>query len=186
MGILLGLSPFIAFAVIERTVGPAAGLFAGALVAAGLLVHDLMSPGRSAKLLDIGTTLLFCTLAALAPMRKAGISIMGVRLLVDTGLLLIVLVSLAIGRPFTLQYAREQVSAEHWHSAAFLRTNYIVSFVWALAFAVIVAADAAMLCLPDLPQKFGLLTIVLALVGAIKFSMAYPAYVRRSSAGAAG
>jgi hypothetical protein len=36
---------------------------------------------------------------------------MGVRLRVDGGLLLIVLVSLAIGKPFTLQYARAPRSA---------------------------------------------------------------------------
>jgi hypothetical protein len=33
----------------------------------------------------------------------------GVRLRVDAGLLLIVLITLLVGKPFTLQYAREQV-----------------------------------------------------------------------------
>ena len=37
-----------------------------------------------------------------------------VRLAVDAGLFAIALVSLLVGRPFTLQYARESVPKEFW------------------------------------------------------------------------
>lgn len=40
--------------------------------------------------------------------------IAGVRLRVDLGLLPIVLLSMAIGRPFTLQYAREMTERAVW------------------------------------------------------------------------
>lgn len=98
---------------------------------------------------------------------------MGVRLIVDAGLLLIVLVSLAIRKPFTLQYAREQVSKELWASPEFLRTNDVITAVWALAFAVMVAADWVLLT-SDAPPRFGIIATVLALVGAIKFTGWYP------------
>src|SRR5689334_12198735 len=58
--------------------------------------------------------LLFGGLTLYAVLEEPTWSVIGVRLCVDSGLLLIVLVSMAVGRPFTLQYAREQVAREFW------------------------------------------------------------------------
>lgn len=185
MGILLGFAPFIAFAAIERSIGPAEGLLAGALIAAALLIRDLMARRRSPKVLDIGTTLLFGALAIYSPISHAKWSLLGVRLSVDIGLLVIVLVSMAIRRPFTLQYAREQASPEHWHSATFIRTNYVITGAWAVAFLALVAADLVMIYMPAVPQHVGIGMTVIAMVGAIKFTGFYPAYVRRMGAGKA-
>lgn len=99
---------------------------------------------------------------------------MGVRLVVDAGLLLIVVLSIAIRRPFTLQYAREEVPQALWTSPEFIRTNDVITSVWALAFGVLVAADVVLLTMPDLPPQFGIIATVLALVGAIKFTGWYP------------
>jgi hypothetical protein len=118
MAILLAFAPFIVFAVAERLAGPVVGLTLGALVSLALLVRDWVTQGRSPKILEIGTALLFCGLAFYALFGTASLSVIGVRLCVDTGLLLIVLVSMAVGRPFTLQYAREQVASEFWTNPA--------------------------------------------------------------------
>ncbi|MEU6664812.1 hypothetical protein [Streptomyces sp. NPDC046727] len=53
---------------------------------------------------------------------------------------LIVLGSMAVGRPFTLPYAREQVDRAHWDTPAFLRTNHVITGVWGLAFLVAAVA----------------------------------------------
>ena len=190
MGILLGFAPFIAFAAIERTVGPDEGLLAGALIAAGLLIRDLMrrgpvAHGRAPKVLDIGTTLLFGALAIYAPVSHANWTSLGVRLCVDAGLLAIVLVSMAIRRPFTLQVASEQASPEHRHSQSFIRTNYVIAGARAVAFLALAAADLVMLYMPTVPPHVGIGMTVIALVGAIKFTGFYPAYVRRMAAGKA-
>ncbi|MGI8961464.1 MAG: hypothetical protein ACR2IV_17225 [Bryobacteraceae bacterium] len=105
-------------------------------------------------------------------------SVLAVRLWVDTGLLLIVLASMAIGRPFRVQYAREQVKPELWSSSEFRRTNYSITGAWALAFAVIVAAELLLLFAPGLPPRIGIIVIILALVGAVKFTGWYPERVR--------
>lgn len=181
MGILLAFAPFIAFALVERTIGPAEGLFAGALIASALLIRDLMSRRHTPKVLDIGAAALFGGLALYAPMSHVAWSIVGVRLVVDAGLLAIVLVSLAIRRPFILQYAREQVAPEHWNSPGFVRTSYVITAVWAAAFALMVAADMVMLYLPTVPHQVGIWMTVIALAGAIKFSGAYPAHARRAA-----
>ena len=131
MGILLGFAPFIAFAILDWVMGPTQGLIAGALVSLALLLREWLSLKRVPKVLEIGTTILFGGLALYAVSGAPTWSIVGVRLRVDVGLLLIVLVSIAIRRPFTLQYAKEQVPREMWDTARFRRINYVISAVWA-------------------------------------------------------
>jgi hypothetical protein len=174
MGILLAFAPFIVFAIVDRFGGPTIGLVAGAVVSAILLLRDLVTPGRSPKILEIGTLILFSGLAAYALFGAPTWSVVAVRLYVDSGLLVIVLVSMVIGRPFTIQYAREQVAREYWSSPQFLRTNYVITAVWALAFALMVIAELALLYVPTLPRRVGIIVIILALVGAVKFTGWYP------------
>jgi hypothetical protein len=178
MGILLAFAPFIAFAIIDRFVGSMPGLIAGAVVSAALLVRDLATPGRAPKLLEIGTVLLFCGLALYAAIEGATWSVIAARLCVDTGLFAIVIVSMLVGRPFTLQYAREQVAPEFWNSPTFVRTNYVITAAWAGAFAVMIAAELALLYVPGFPQRAGIIIIVLAIVGAVKFTGWYPERVK--------
>jgi hypothetical protein len=173
MGIMLAFAPFIAFAAVDRLFGSAERLFAGFAVSFILLARDWFSANRSPKILEIGTAILFGVLALYTLFGDPAWSIMGVRLVVDAGLLLIVLISIAIRRPFTLQYAREQVSQDLWTSQEFVRTNYVITAVWALAFLALVAADLVLIN-PDLPPRFAIIATVLALVGAIKFTSWYP------------
>jgi FtsH-binding integral membrane protein len=174
MGILLAFAPFIGFAVIDSLLGSTEGLIVGFAISAALLARDWLSPNRSPKVLEIGTAVLFGGLALYALLRRPDWSLMGVRLAVDSGLLLIVLVTIAIRQPFTLQYAREQVPQEMWASPEFTRTNYVITAVWALAFMALVAADLLLVYVPELPPRFGIIVTILALVGAIKFTGWYP------------
>ncbi len=183
MGILLAFTPFIVFAVLDRIVGPAEALGAGAAVSAALIVRDLVASGRSVKILEAGTFVLFAGLALYTLMSGVTWSVIGVRLCVDAGLLLVVLASMAAGSPFTLQYARDQVAPEFWNRPEFLRTNYVITGAWALAFAVMVLAELALLYLPGLPPRAGVAVIVLALVGAVKFTGWYPEREKRRIAG---
>jgi hypothetical protein len=174
MNMLLAFSPFIAFAIVERIIGVAEGLATGALVSLILLVRDFLSGVRRVKILEIGTFLLFGALSLYALVYGALWSIVEVRLRVDAGLLLIVLASIAIRRPFTLQYAREQVAPELWSSPIFVRTNYVITLVWALAFATMVAADLLMIYVSSITHSVGIIVTVVALYAAIKFTGWYP------------
>jgi hypothetical protein len=178
MGVLLAFAPFIAFAVIDRLIGPTQGLFAALIVSVALLVRDWVRPGRAPKILEIGTALLFGGLALYTAFAGPIWSVIGVRLCVDIGLLLIVLISLAVGRPFTLQYAQEQVASEFWGHPDFVRINNTITAVWALAFFVMVIAELALLYLPGVPHGVGVVAIVLALVGAVKFTGWYPEHAK--------
>lgn len=178
MGILLAFAPFIVFAIVDRLGGATEGLVAGAAISAVLLARDWMSPGRTPKVLEIGTAVLFVGLALYAVLGGPTGSIIGVRLAVDAGLLLIVLVSIAIRRPFTLQYARETVAREYWDQPAFVRTNYVITAAWTLAFVVLVIADLTLLYEPDVPPRVGIMATILALIAAFKFTGWYPEHER--------
>lgn len=181
MKFLLAFSPFFTFAIVDRLVGVTEGLIVGALVAVALLIKDFVGK-KEIKVLDVGTILLFGGLAIYASGWGANDSILGVRLKVDAGLFLIVLISIAIRRPFTLQYAREDTPEEVWNTPLFLRTNYVITGVWALAFVFMVGADIAML--NGSSTKAGIWVTIGAIYAAIKFTAWYPKHVRESQSNA--
>lgn len=181
MGILLAFAPFFVFIVVERLVGVPAGLAAATVTSAGLLVREVFGRNKTIKVLEVGTLLLFGGLTAYTLIAKTAWSIPAVRLWVDAGLLVIVLISLAVRQPFTLQYAREQVSRELWNTPVFVRTNYIMTAVWAAAFALMVAADLMMLLVPAVPAFVAIVVTIGALWGAARFTSWYPERVRARS-----
>ncbi len=174
MGILLAFAPFFVFVVVERLLGITAGLVGATITSGGLLVRNAVGGKKTMKVLEVGTVLLFGGLAAYTLIVNAAWSVPAVRLCVDAGLLLVVLVSIAVRQPFTLQYAREQVSRELWNRPEFVRTNYLITAVWAAAFALMVAADLMMLYVPSLPTFVAIIVTVLAIWGAARFTSWYP------------
>lgn len=182
MNLILAFLPFFSFALVDRFAGATAGLIAGSIVAAGMLIRDRWRGRRSVRILEVGTLVLFAGLALYALVVQPDWSILGVRLRVDLGLLAIVLGSMAIGRPFTREYAKEHVDPSMWNSARFLRTTMLVSGVWAVAFVVLILADLLMIYRSDIPISVGVLVSIGALVGAAKFTGWYPLRVRSMNA----
>jgi hypothetical protein len=170
---LLAFAPFVAFAVLNHFAAPTAALAVAALISLVLIGRELVS-GRSAKILEVGSCFLFSGLAVYAFISNANWPVVGVKLAVDTGLLLIVLFSLIVGRPFTLQYARESVPQERWNSPQFRWSNQLITLVWLAAFCAIIIADLILLYVPEVPHKVSILLTIGALYGAFKFTMAYP------------
>lgn len=177
MGVLLAFAPFIVFVIVERLVGVTTGLISAAAVSALLLLKDAITH-KTVKILELGTFILFAGLATYAKLASPVWSIIAVRLRVDIGLLLVVLSSLVLRRPFTLQYAREQVPMEKWSSLEFIRTNYIITAVWAAAFGVMVIAESAILYVPGLSPRVGIIATILAVYGAFRFTTDYPKRLR--------
>jgi hypothetical protein len=177
MSILLAFTPFILFAILER-VGPLAlALAAGAIAAAVLSIRDWRQTG-TLKLLDAGAFVLFGGLALLVFVADVRMSVMLVRVVVDSGLVLIAAGSLAVGRPFTLAYTPNAMPAEPTARRIFMRTHAIVTLVWTLAFLTLVGADALIEWAPEVPPVVGIGLIVAAFFGAIRFSKLYPERVR--------
>src|SRR5262249_61112723 len=109
-----------------RLSSPAAGLTAAFATSVALCVAHYRR-GHAVKILEIGTFILFGTLAAYTWLTATAWTVATVRLVVDSGLLAIAVVSLAIDRPFTLQYAREQVPDVLWALPIFLPPHPILT-----------------------------------------------------------
>jgi hypothetical protein len=181
MGVLLGVAPFLAFAVLSRFVAASISLWAAAALSAALILRQIKR-GGSMKILEIGTFILFAGLGIVASVRNSGWDIPIVRSIVDGGLLLIILLSMVVRRPFTLQYAVEQVPASVQSSPTFIRTNYIITSIWALAMAIVLVADLAMHFLATLPIRVEIIAILAALGGAFWFTKWYPLQLRKKGA----
>src|SRR5690606_11250689 len=54
----------------------------------------------------------------------------------NIALVVIALGSIAVRQPFTLGYAKEQAPREMWTNPGFLRTNYVLTWAWAIAFGI--------------------------------------------------
>lgn len=50
---------------------------------------------------------------------------------------LVALLTIAIRRPFTLPYAREEADPGHWDSPVFTRVSYVLAWLWSGAFVII-------------------------------------------------
>jgi hypothetical protein len=178
MSILLGLTPFIVFFVLMRLVSPLTGL-AAAFAVSVLLGLRQWRRGESVKVLEVGSLALFGILLLYTLLAAPEWTVATVRLAVDGGLLLIVLASLAIGMPFTLQYARESVPKEFWTTPLFISTNRRITAAWAAAFAVLTAADAAAHYAAAIPLWADIAASIAAFAAALWFTRWYPAVVRR-------
>lgn len=169
MNLLLSFAPFFVFAIAAHLGLTSAGLWAAAIVSLVLLAKERLA-GRSFKILEVGTLILFAALALFTTVTRFDWTIPQARLVVDSGLLVIVLVSLAIGRPFTLQYARESTSPDIWNHPQFLSVNRRITLVWAAAFAVVVLADLGMAFVPQIHHGLLVLLTIAALVLAFKYT----------------
>lgn len=176
MGVLLGFAPFIVFALLT-SVSISLALWAAFTAAFVITIRDFVA-SPTLRVLDIGNMALFGLLALYDGFIQPSLSIQSVRLIADSGLLAIALFSIVNRAPFTLQYAKEHVPEAVWSSPEFLRTNYVITAVWTLAFAVMTAADASAAYHRILPPSLDAAAGLAAMAAAIVFTARYPAYAR--------
>ncbi len=182
MNMLLAFAPFLAFALLERVIGTPNALMTATAISALLIVRETVLNKKGLKPLEAVSLVMFGGLAILTKRADLHLSVIMVRLIVDGGLLAFVLLSLLIGKPFTLAYAKDQVSADIAQSARFHTINGWLSALWALAFAAIVAADAAMVYVPSFTVMAGAVVTLGALaVAALLTSWLPKAMVRKSA-----
>ncbi len=186
MRILLSFAPYFVFGFIVEAVPVALACLLAAIVGLVIALSDYLLRGRSIKLLDGGTITIFVIVALIAALLKPALQPSWVWVATNAGLLAISLVSLAIRRPFTLQYAREQVAAELWTSPVFLAVNDRITAVWAVAFAVMLFFQLAIIALPAVPAWADIVGSILPAILALVFTVWYPAHVRRRYAAVRG
>jgi hypothetical protein len=181
MAIFLILAPFGAFAVLTLMTTVSVSLFAGAGVALATITYDLIR-GSSIKILAGGSVILFGALGCYVTFIDSSWSTPAVRLVVDSGVLVISLLSIAFRFPFTLQYAREVVDAETSKLPGFMNANYIITWVWTAAFMLMVIANVLMIYIPGLPFWAGIAIALAARNSAALFTNWYPKHRRAMAA----
>ncbi|MEV4946748.1 hypothetical protein [Streptomyces sp. NPDC053755] len=189
---VVGMAPWIIFSLL---VGPgrfeiavALALLTGvALVAGGRFVDR----GSSWKLLELSDLVFFAVLAVIGAFASDGT----LRWLEtyagevsNIALVVIAFGSMAVRMPFTLQYAREQVDPAYWRTPVFLRTNYLITGAWGLAFLVAAVAGAyGDLVLHNADNIWtGWIIQILAVIAALRFTLWYPDVARARARSAAG
>ena len=175
MAIFLILAPYGAFASLMLLTSAKAGVFAAAAIGLAVIALDFIR-GRSLKWLGAGSAVLFAALGLYLTLIDPSLGNSAVKLSIDTGIFAISLTSMLIGRPFTLQYAREAVAAETAAMPGFLRANYIITAAWTAAALVRMVANLAMLYVPGLPLWLGLAIAFAARNSAVYFTKWYPQY----------
>ncbi len=169
MTLLFGFAPFLLFAILSRLSADLALwlAFASAFV---VTIRDFVE-SPSLRFLDGASLALFGLLALWRGFIEPELSLSAVRTLVDTGLCLVILISLLRGRPFSQPYiARE---AKDWPAPVFLRVNQMISRGWGLAFATMALADGAVTFL-SASFYVGIAANVVALCFAITLTLRYP------------
>ncbi len=178
MTLFLILLPYGIFAALMLLTSTGSSLLGAAAVCLAIIAFDV-ARGRAVKMLGAGSAVIFAALACYQLLSATPLSGLAVRIGVDTGLLMIGIVSLALRRPFTLQYAREMASQEAMQRPDFLTVNYVISAVWTLAFLLMISANLLLISLPDLPLWSGLAMASLIRNPAVYFSKWYPDYQLR-------
>ncbi|MFG2293434.1 hypothetical protein [Streptomyces sp. NPDC048603] len=186
---VVGMAPWIIFSLLvgpgrfELAVGLAL-LSAVALVVTGRIVNR----GSSWKILEIADVVFFAVLAVIGALASDGTlrwleTYAGE--LSNIALTLIAFGSIAVGVPFTIQYAKEQVDPALWDTPAFLRTNRIITAAWGLAFLVAALAGAYGDLVLHNPDNLwtGWVIQILAIVAAVRFTVWYPDVARARARG---
>jgi hypothetical protein len=181
MTLFMILAPYGAFAMLMLFTSAAVSMFTAAAICLMAIAYDILR-GHSIKMLGAGSVIVFVAIGFYLTMVDSSLSNSAVNLAVDAGVLAISLVSLAIRRPFTLQYAREVVDAETAASPGFVKAGYIITWAWAAALLLMLLANVLMIYVPVLPLWSGLAIAFAARNTAMYFTKWYPQY-RKSKYG---
>lgn len=185
MMIFLILLPFGVFSALMLLSSAEMALFAAAATGLAVIVYDLLR-GRRLKTLGAGSAMLFLGLGLYLALVDASLNGTAIKLAVDAGVLAITLTSIAIRKPFTLQYAREVVDAKTLELPGFLKANYIIAWAWAACFLLMMIGNILMIYVPGLPLWSGVAIAFAARSTAVYFTKWYPDYHKAKFAAPAG
>ncbi len=173
MGIFLSFLPWIVFWTLSGRNNYQIATLAATVVVLFLNVRNIKN--RNIKILDLGTLIFFIVLTAISFLSKVVWVDRYSTPLSDTAMFIIAAISLAVRKPFTIQYAYEQVDPKFWNTPKFYSTNRTITTVWCIAFAI--NAILAYLYV-DNPYMLDWVINILVLVAAIKFTAWYPDFVK--------
>lgn len=174
-GAIWSFGPWIAYWVLAGTGRPRAAVLAA--LGCSLALNVLRALRRRIKTMDLFTLLFHGLNAALILGFDLAFPVYYGGMLADLTLALYAWATLATGRPFTLEFAKEDWDRAFWQDPIFLRANAIITGVWAAVFTLQAACAAGSLAM-NLQGAMRLVAVAVAprllLVGAICFTAWFP------------
>jgi hypothetical protein len=164
MSYLRTFAPWILYAIMtgESAAGKQWAALAALLLTGTILVVQLRRGQNSeALIIEIGSVVFFAAVAVLAWAIPDSGALRYTQALSSAALAVIAWLSLAVGHPFTLGIAKQSVPAEYWAEPLFIRTNKIITLVWASAF----VAQAAILAVATAAHAGTLVMLAIQVVG---------------------
>jgi carotenoid cleavage dioxygenase len=133
--ILSGFLPWIVFYILYETAFDS--MLNSSFFAAALVVIFSFKELKKGFVLPVGSLLLFLAFGLNAEFHLFGWVKDHAMLVLNSALAIIIWLSLLIGKPFTLQYARENIDRAYWHSPLFLKINWLLTIIWAVCLTII-------------------------------------------------
>lgn len=176
--LLLGFAPWIAFLFIAH--GSLFRLKLGLVVAAILTLVMAVTKLHRGVIMWVGIA--FFTYASIAVLVFENMwTVRHMGILANGALALGAWGTLAVGRPFTLEYAREHTDPSRWNDPLFIRTNVIITTVWAVVLSI--GAGLAWLKTQPTGQPEWVLEVTnyAFMLSAVTFTNWYPVAVKRKA-----
>ena len=174
--LLLGFAPWISFLIIAQ--GSMFRLKLGLVVALALSI--VMGVARLHRGVILWVGLAFFTYASVAVVMLDDMwAARHMGILANGALAAAAWATIALKKPFTLDYARDHTDPSLWNSPVFIRSNIVITSVWAATFttnAILAWGKMVHVVLPE--WGYEVLSYSL-LLGAVAFTTWYPDHVRR-------
>lgn len=177
--LVVSFAPWIAFLIIAKDTMHRVEI--GLVVALGLTV--LMAVLRLHRGIIMWVGLLFFTGATIAVLGFGDLwTIRHLGVLANGALAIGAWTTMLIGKPFTLEYARQHTDPSRWKHPLFIRTNEILTAVWASVFTFNTVVAWLLMKHLLLPEWASHTLSYAALIGAAAFTSWYPGFVRSRAA----
>jgi hypothetical protein len=178
LNLILGFAPWLAFLFIAH--GSLFRLKLGLIIA--LVLSIIMGVTRLHRGVILWVGLLFFSSASLAVIVFNNIWVAKHIGIGASGLLAIATwLTIIFGKPFTIEYAKEQVDPSLWKNPKFIKINMILSSAWGLTFtinAILAWGKMEKFILPELVYE---VISHIFLIATTVFTSWYPNYIRKKT-----
>ena len=179
MNVLIGLLPFILMHALRAVVSARNALLISAGLAGLTVIRQLFASGaKTLSLVAFG----LIGAVALASFVREGLAERGSGLVVNGGLTLFALGGLALGWPFTVEWASDTVSASYWNHPLFIHVNTTISLAWGLGFLAL-----TLLAVPwprPIPRRWRSVAAIVIMLAAAGVTSWYPSHAQQAAAAA--